>query len=103
MVFTHEQNHVLCGLQNWEFDDQGYMRKRIASINDVQIAESDRRISVERSGSRLSKILTIYARCMTSQILALLLVHCKAWSWTKHIAKMAHFVSGLTRDRFWAD
>ena len=32
------------GNENWEFDDLGYMRRREASINDVAIAESDRRI-----------------------------------------------------------
>ena len=32
------------GNENWEFDDEGYMRRREASINDVAIAESDRRI-----------------------------------------------------------
>lgn len=33
------------GNENWEFDDKGYMRKRIASINEAPIAESQRRIS----------------------------------------------------------
>jgi nuclear transport factor 2 (NTF2) superfamily protein len=32
------------GNENWEFDAEGYMRRREASINDVAIAESDRRI-----------------------------------------------------------
>ncbi len=32
------------GNENWEFDDDGLMRKRYASINDVPIDESDRRI-----------------------------------------------------------
>lgn len=32
------------GNENWEFDALGYMRRREASINDVAIAESDRRI-----------------------------------------------------------
>ena len=32
------------GNELWEFDDQGYMRRREASINDVAIDESDRRI-----------------------------------------------------------
>jgi hypothetical protein len=31
------------GNENWEFDDQGLMRRRYASINDLPIAESDRR------------------------------------------------------------
>ena len=31
------------GNENWEFDDQGYMRLRIASINDLPIKETDRR------------------------------------------------------------
>ena len=30
------------GNENWEFDEQGLMRRRVASINDVSIAESDR-------------------------------------------------------------
>ena len=29
------------GNENWEFDDQGYMRRRIASINDLPIKETD--------------------------------------------------------------
>ena len=31
------------GNENWEFDTDGLMRRRIASINDVPIAESDRK------------------------------------------------------------
>ncbi|MEB3353441.1 MAG: nuclear transport factor 2 family protein [Cyanobacteriota bacterium] len=30
------------GNENWEFDDQGLMRRREASINDIPIEESDR-------------------------------------------------------------
>ena len=32
------------GNENWEFDELGYMRRREASINDVPVAASDRRI-----------------------------------------------------------
>jgi len=32
------------GNENWEFDDLGYMARREASINDVAIEESERRI-----------------------------------------------------------
>jgi nuclear transport factor 2 (NTF2) superfamily protein len=32
------------GNELWEFDEHGYMRRREASINDVPIAEPDRRI-----------------------------------------------------------
>ena len=32
------------GNENWEFDAEGYMRRREASINDVAIEESQRRI-----------------------------------------------------------
>jgi nuclear transport factor 2 (NTF2) superfamily protein len=32
------------GNENWEFDDHGLMRRREASINDVVIQESERRI-----------------------------------------------------------
>jgi nuclear transport factor 2 (NTF2) superfamily protein len=31
------------GNENWEFDDQGFMRRRIASINDLPIAALDRK------------------------------------------------------------
>ena len=31
------------GNENWEFDERGLMRRRIASINDAPIAESDRK------------------------------------------------------------
>jgi nuclear transport factor 2 (NTF2) superfamily protein len=31
------------GNENWEFDDQGFMKRRIASINDLPIAESERK------------------------------------------------------------
>jgi len=31
------------GNENWEFDDRGFMRRRIASINDLPIAPGDRK------------------------------------------------------------
>jgi uncharacterized protein len=31
------------GNENWEFDADGFMRRRIASINDLPIAESERK------------------------------------------------------------
>ena len=31
------------GNENWEFDDSGLMRQRIASINDLAISEKDRK------------------------------------------------------------
>lgn len=30
------------GNENWEFNVEGYMQKRFASINDIKISESDR-------------------------------------------------------------
>ena len=32
------------GNENWEFDDNGLMQKRFASINDLAIEESERRL-----------------------------------------------------------
>lgn len=32
------------GNENWEFDENGYMKKRFASINDLTINETDRRV-----------------------------------------------------------
>ena len=37
------------GNENWEFDAEGYMRRREASINDVAIDESERRMFGPRS------------------------------------------------------
>jgi len=37
------------GNENWEFDEHGLMRRREASINDVEIQESDRLIFGSRS------------------------------------------------------
>ena len=31
------------GNENWEFDDRGYMRRRIASINDLPVPEAARK------------------------------------------------------------
>ncbi|MDR6981350.1 nuclear transport factor 2 (NTF2) superfamily protein [Streptomyces sp. 3330] len=31
------------GNENWEFDEDGLMRRRIASINDLRISESERK------------------------------------------------------------
>jgi nuclear transport factor 2 (NTF2) superfamily protein len=31
------------GNENWEFDDQGLMRRRLASINDLPLKESERK------------------------------------------------------------
>ncbi|MHA6792999.1 DUF1348 family protein [Pseudonocardia bannensis] len=39
------------GNELWEFDDEGYMRRREASINDVRIEESERRIHGPRPES----------------------------------------------------
>jgi nuclear transport factor 2 (NTF2) superfamily protein len=36
------------GNEHWEFDDEGYMRRRDASINDYPIDDSERRIWVDR-------------------------------------------------------
>ena len=36
------------GNEHWEFDDEGYMRHRDASINDYKIDESERKFRWER-------------------------------------------------------
>ncbi|QRM31437.1 nuclear transport factor 2 family protein [Microvirga sp. VF16] len=40
------------GNENWEFDDNGLMRRRFACINDLPIKESDRKFHWDRSGPR---------------------------------------------------
>lgn len=40
------------GNENWEFDANGLMARRFASINDLPIAEGDRRFRWDRSGLR---------------------------------------------------
>ncbi|HVI18845.1 MAG TPA: DUF1348 family protein, partial [Gaiellales bacterium] len=37
------------GNENWEFEDNGLMRRREASINDVSIEPADRRIDGPRA------------------------------------------------------
>jgi uncharacterized protein len=36
------------GNEHWEFDENGLMRRRDASINDYRIEEHERRIHVDR-------------------------------------------------------
>jgi len=38
-----DQWHRSYGNENWEFNEHGFMQRRIASINDLEIAESDRK------------------------------------------------------------
>jgi nuclear transport factor 2 (NTF2) superfamily protein len=40
------------GNENWEFDERGLMRRRIASINDLPIAVSDRKFHWPAPGPR---------------------------------------------------
>ena len=40
----HGQWYRSYGNENWEFDENGLMKKRYASINDLKINESDRRL-----------------------------------------------------------
>src|ERR1700678_969586 len=40
------------GNENWEFDPSGLMRRRLASINDLPIAESERRYRWSAPGAR---------------------------------------------------
>ena len=40
------------GNENWQFDENGLMKTRHASINDVPIAEADRKFHWDRSGPR---------------------------------------------------
>lgn len=40
------------GNENWEFASNGLMQRRLASINDVPIAETDRKFHWDRSGPR---------------------------------------------------
>ena len=44
------------GNENWEFDELGYMCRREASINDVPIAEAERRIHGPRAEGDASGI-----------------------------------------------
>jgi nuclear transport factor 2 (NTF2) superfamily protein len=46
------QWHRSYGNEQWEFDEHGLMRRREASINDVAIAEKDRRFRWAAPGPR---------------------------------------------------
>jgi nuclear transport factor 2 (NTF2) superfamily protein len=40
------------GNENWEFDGNGLMQRRLASINDLPIHEADRKMHWDRGGPR---------------------------------------------------
>jgi len=48
------------GNELWEFDEHGYMRRREASINDVPIAESERRIFGPRPAEEHGKNIPLH-------------------------------------------
>jgi nuclear transport factor 2 (NTF2) superfamily protein len=48
------------GNELWEFSDEGLMRRREASINDVPIAETDRRIFGTRPESDYGVLLPVF-------------------------------------------
>lgn len=48
------------GNELWEFSDEGLMRRREASINDVPIAEADRRIFGPRPDSEHGVLLPVF-------------------------------------------
>ncbi len=41
---TEGQWYRSYGNENWEFDENGFMKKRFASINDLKISETERRL-----------------------------------------------------------
>ncbi len=43
------------GNEHWEFDDDGYMRRRDMSANDIRIAPEDRRIGLQPSANTTTK------------------------------------------------
>jgi nuclear transport factor 2 (NTF2) superfamily protein len=47
------------GNENWEFDDNGLMRTREASINDLPIADTDRRIFGPRAVDGRDQLLPL--------------------------------------------
>jgi nuclear transport factor 2 (NTF2) superfamily protein len=47
------------GNELWEFDDLGYMRRREASINDIRIEESERRIFGTRPEGERGQDITL--------------------------------------------
>ena len=45
------------GNELWEFDDAGLMRRRLASINDAEILQSERRVLQGCTGERVREML----------------------------------------------
>jgi nuclear transport factor 2 (NTF2) superfamily protein len=49
---TRETGFALTATKNWEFVENGLMRRRLASINDLPIKETDRKFHWDRAGPR---------------------------------------------------
>jgi len=48
-LLLHWQWYRSYGNKLWEFDDEGLMRRRLASINDAPITEKERRVLMPAS------------------------------------------------------
>ena len=60
--FEYEWQHAKTGVwfrthgnEHWEFDDDGYMKRRDMSANDIPISAGERRISLKTSNEQLNK------------------------------------------------
>lgn len=60
--FEYEWQHAKTGAwfrthgnEHWEFDDDGYMKRRDMSANDIPISAGDRRIGLKTSNEQLNK------------------------------------------------
>jgi len=60
--FEYEWQHAKTGVwfrthgnEHWEFDDDGYMKRRDMSANDIPISAGERRIGLKTSNEQLNK------------------------------------------------
>ena len=62
------QWHRSYGNEQWEFDEHGLMRRREASINDIAIAESDRRFHWPAPGPRPADVAGLGGKPVLSAV-----------------------------------
>ncbi len=76
--FEYEWQHARTGQwyrthgnEHWEFDDDGYLRRRDMSANDIEIAANDRRIGITQSKRREKTMKKTFVAVLAATLAAI--------------------------------